>query len=124
MSVQRSAPFYYRRSHGGKIDNLIFRATRYDQMALIGQTWEAPEGPDGWLEDDAAWLTPQGLATRLQWALSVPLLLRSDLPDPRVFVQSALGGRDPKIVHLAAKATESRAEGIGLVPESTAFQRL
>jgi hypothetical protein len=76
----------------------------YIPMALMGQTWEAPEGPDGWPEDDAAWLTPQGLATRLQWAMSVPQLLRSDLPDPRVFVQSALGDRAPKIVRLAAKA--------------------
>ena len=67
---------------------------------------------------------PAGIATRLQLAMSVPLLLRSDLPDPRVFVQSTLGDRAPKIVRLAAKAAESRAEGIGLVLDSPAFQRL
>ena len=106
--------------------NRQFRISRhmFVPLALMGQTWEAPEGPDGWPEDDAAWLTPQGLATRLQWAMSVPQLLCTDLPDPRDFVHSALGKRAPRAVHFAAHAAESRAEGIGLVLASPAFQRL
>ena len=93
-------------------------------MALIVQTWEAPEGPDGWPEDDAVWLPPQVLPPDCNWRClchycCVPIYLTHGCSfNPR------WGGRDPKIVHLAAKATESRAEGIGLVPESTAFQRL
>jgi len=92
-------------------------------LKLMGQPWQRPNGPDGWAEYDQAWITPQGVSTRLLWALSAPQRLRPDLPDPSTFVTAALGPFAPQSVHFAAQAAESRSDGIGLVLASPAFQR-
>ena len=93
-------------------------------MALMGQAWEQPLGPDGWPEADGDWVTPQRLAARLQWAMTVPVLIVPRLPDPREFVITALGARADETVRFAARAAESRAEGVGLVLSSARFQRM
>lgn len=94
-----------------------------DPMALMGQPWTRPPGPDGWPEQDAAWITPQGLAVRLVWALEVPQRLLGTLPDPAPFAERTLGPVLAEPVRFAARAAETRAEGIGLVLASPAFQR-
>ncbi|MFP4274199.1 MAG: DUF1800 family protein, partial [Paracoccaceae bacterium] len=93
-------------------------------LALMGQPWERPDGPDGWPEADTDWITPQGVAARLQWAMAVPAALRPGLPDPRDFVELALGPGAPLAVHRAARAAENRWEGVGVVLASPAFQRM
>jgi uncharacterized protein (DUF1800 family) len=92
-------------------------------MRLMGQPWQQPAGPDGWPEDDSAWITPQGMAARLEWAVNTPARLRPDLPDPREFVQDVLGPIPPADVVFAARAAETRADAIGLVLCAPAFQR-
>lgn len=92
-------------------------------MRLMGQAWQQPAGPDGWPEDDGAWITPQGIAARLDWAANAPAQLRPDLPDPRNFVHDALGPNPPADVVFAASAAETRADAIGLVLCAPAFQR-
>lgn len=99
------------------------RDTVLTPLALMGQQWSSPLGPDGWPEMDAEWITPQRLAARLQWAMTVPFLMRRVLPDPRKFVQTALGSTAPESVKFAAGAAETRAEGVGLTLASPAFQR-
>jgi len=99
------------------------RATLFQPLTLMGQPWRTPGGPDGWPEEDEAWITPQNIAVRLRWAMGAPQVFRPDLPDPRDFVTHALGSRAPQAVHFAASAAESRAEAIGLVLCSPAFQR-
>ncbi|MBV1925765.1 MAG: DUF1800 domain-containing protein [Rhodobacteraceae bacterium] len=92
-------------------------------MRLMGQNWQKPQGPDGWPEKDVAWITPQGVSARLRWAMSVPQMLRPDLPDPRKFVVEALGAQAPETVQFVAASAESRADAIGLVLASPTFQR-
>ncbi|MDU8910077.1 DUF1800 domain-containing protein [Aestuariicoccus sp. MJ-SS9] len=101
-----------------------FRTLVIRPLGLMGHIWEKPDGPDGLDEADTAWVTPQGLAARLQWAVTVPQLLLPDLPDPRDFAQTALGPRASPPVRFAAEAAESRWEGIGLILASPAFQRM
>ncbi|MFZ7091787.1 DUF1800 domain-containing protein [Primorskyibacter sp. 2E233] len=93
-------------------------------LSLMGHVWQQPNGPDGLEEADSAWITPQGIAARLQWAMAVPQMLVSQLPDPRQFVETALGPKVPERVRFAAAAAESRSDGIGLVLASPAFQRM
>ncbi|WP_146586553.1 DUF1800 domain-containing protein [Puniceibacterium confluentis] len=93
-------------------------------LGQMGQIWEQPDGPDGLPEEDGNWITPQSLAARLQWAVTVPQLLRPDLPDPREFVRTALGDRATPAVRFVAEAAESRWDGVGLVLASPAFQRM
>jgi uncharacterized protein (DUF1800 family) len=92
-------------------------------LRLMGQDWQHPAGPDGWPEADNAWITPQGIAARLEWAVNIPARLRADLPDPRVFVQAVLGPNPPPEVVFAAQAAETRSDAIGLILCSPAFQR-
>ena len=92
-------------------------------LDLMGQPVGAPPGPDGWPEADADWITPQRLAARLSWAMTVPFQLRRVLPDPQDFAATALGAALPRDVRGAAARAETRAEGIGLVLSSPAFQR-
>ncbi|MEP1538883.1 MAG: DUF1800 domain-containing protein [Paracoccaceae bacterium] len=92
-------------------------------LAMMGQPWQAPTSPAGWDEEDESWLTPQGLAWRVQWSMAVPTRLMKRLPDPRNFVESALGSFATEEVRFAAKSAESRNEAIGLVLMAPAFQR-
>lgn len=100
-----------------------FRTRFFAPMAFMGQPWLAPNGPDGWPEEDSAWVNPQGLSARLRWAIAIPQHVCPDLPDPRAFVDTALGPYVTEPVRFAARAAESQPEAIGLVLCSPAFQR-
>ena len=105
------------------LDERTARATFIAPLRAMGHVWEKPDGPDGLPEQDTAWIAPQGIAARLQWAITVPQTLMPDLPDPRTFVGAALGGFSTPAVRFAASAAESRADGVGLILASPAFQR-
>jgi len=92
-------------------------------MQVMGQSFENPTGPDGWPEEAEAWITPQGIAGRIQWAMTVPHVARLDLPDPRVFLDVALGARASAALEFAAKGAATKWEGIGLILASPEFQR-
>lgn len=105
------------------IEERRLRSIFYRPLSEMGHVWQKPDGPDGLPEEDSAWIAPQGIAARLQWALTVPQLLMPDLPDPRQFVHTALGDFTTPAVNFAANAAESRADGVGLILASPAFQR-
>ncbi|MGH1356769.1 MAG: DUF1800 domain-containing protein [Thalassovita sp.] len=110
----------------GKDNDVEQRIKRHfiQPLRRMGQTFEQPQGPDGWPEEDTFWITPQGIAARMEWAMQTPnALKRKDLPDPRDFVEIALGPDAPDAVRFAAGAAENRQEGIALVLISPAFQR-
>jgi uncharacterized protein (DUF1800 family) len=106
-----------------EIDEKTMRQRIITPLSQMGHVWQKPDGPDGLPEEDSAWVIPQAIAARLQWAISVPQLLMTDLPDPRSFVSTALGETAPAAVTFAAGAAESRWDGIGLILASPAFQR-
>ncbi|WP_428928280.1 DUF1800 domain-containing protein [Marinibacterium sp. SX1] len=107
----------------GQMDHGQLYGLLFAPLALMGQPWAEPSGPDGWPEEDEAWITPQGLSARMRWAMDAPQRFRPDLPDPREFVDQALGPYVTEPVRFAARAAESRSEAIGLVLSSPAFQR-
>jgi len=92
-------------------------------LEVMGQTWLSPGGPDGWPEEDFAWINPQGLAMRMRWSMVAPENLQPQLPDPRGFHTQVLGRFSTPEIGFAAQAAETRAEGIGLTLISPAFQR-
>ncbi len=92
-------------------------------MTAMGQNWLQPGGPDGWPEQVEAWITPHGLAARLQWAMAAPSAFLRALPDPRAFLELAAGPQADGRLRFAAENAESRREGIGLILASPAFQR-
>lgn len=92
-------------------------------MVAMGQQFGRPLGPDGWPENASYWISPQGLAARVEWSMRMPQFLMQSLPDPRIFVEQALGGRASADLKFAANAAETRAAGIGIILVSPDFQR-
>jgi uncharacterized protein (DUF1800 family) len=107
----------------GSAGGRVLRETVLTPLQLMGQPWQAATGPDGWPEEAAAWITPQGLAARIDWAMTRPEALVTVLPDPRDFVEIALADAADGRVRFAAEAAETRAAGVGLILASAAFQR-
>lgn len=92
-------------------------------LQLMGQPYQEPNGPDGWAEEAEAWITPQGLAGRIQWAMTTPELLTDQIPDPRSFVTTALGDAAGPQLLLAAERAESLTQGVGIILASPEFNR-
>lgn len=92
-------------------------------LAAMGQPFQQAPGPDGWPESEADWITPQGLAARISWAMQVPERLVRPLPDPRVFLRRALEAHADARLDWAVNAAESARDGVGLVLSSPAFNR-
>lgn len=113
-----------------KVDaGLLSRAKRRDlngqilgPMAAMGQPLMRPAGPDGWPEDPRAWITPAGLAARVDWAGRSARRWGAET-DPREFLQAALGPLAPPLLSRAAGGSETRAEGVALVLAAPAFNR-
>lgn len=102
----------------GQVRKQLLRALGY-----MGQDHGRPNGPDGWPDTAEAWIHPHGLAARIDWAMSLAASMKKGAPDPRTFVQDALGGvAGPKLVW-AASAAESRIQGVGIVLASVEFNR-
>lgn len=91
-------------------------------MMRMGQPWMRPPGPDGWPEEAQAWITPQGLAARLDWVAALAGWI-DPKPDPRAFVDTALGPLAGSRTRFAAGAAEDRTAGLMLVLASPEFQR-
>lgn len=92
-------------------------------LARMGQPWYQPIGPDGWPEPAADWITPQGLAARIEFALKVPVRLADPLPDPRDFLRTALGETAGEALIWAVPKAESVREGVAIVLASNDFNR-
>jgi len=91
-------------------------------LRQMGQPFQQPPSPAGWPEAGAQWISPPGLAARIGWALRSPEELGA-LPDPRTLVETALAEAAGPELRFAAAAAETRAEGVGLVLASPAFNR-
>ncbi len=100
-----------------------FRRMLQDPLTAMGQPFKTPPGPDGWPEEAEAWITPQGLAARITWAMEVPGRLRTPLPDPDVLAQAVLGPWAGERLLWAVSRAENIREGVGLVLVSPEFNR-
>lgn len=89
----------------------------------MGQNILGAPQPEGWPEGAEAWLTPQLLAARIDWAMRWPGRMRAQLPDPRDFVESALPPEQAEAVGVYAARAESQSDGIGIVLASPQFNR-
>jgi uncharacterized protein (DUF1800 family) len=105
------------------LDDRRLRRAVLAPMEAMGQPWQAPRGPDGWPEAAQDWITPQGLAARIRWAMEAPAQLVAALPDPRALLVRALEDAASGQLVWAVSGAENRAEGVGLVLASPEFNR-
>lgn len=91
-------------------------------LGQLGQLpWTAP-GPDGWPEEAAAWITPQGLAERIDFAsrlAKVPL----DRVQPETLMREALGPNGSDRLALLALEARGPREANALILLSPELQR-
>jgi uncharacterized protein (DUF1800 family) len=105
------------------LDPKPFNRLILDPLQAMGQPFHQAPGPDGWPEAEADWITPQGLAARIDWAMQAPEQLVRPLPDPRAFLARAVGARAKEPLVWAVNAAESARDGVGLVLASPEFNR-
>lgn len=74
-------------------------------------------------EDLETWITPQGLAERISWAMRWPTEFVPSLPYPPDFARKVLGDRASPATLWACERAESLAEGVGIVLASPEFNR-
>lgn len=91
-------------------------------IQFMGQPLREAPGPNGWPEEAEAWITPQGLAGRLQWSLTTAIRWGEDT-DPRSFVQTSLRELAGQTLQFAVSGAERREEGLTLVLASPEFNR-
>lgn len=99
-----------------------FRQGVVGALQLMGQPPFQPQGPDGWPEEAAAWITPPGLAGRIRWAAGYAEKVLRDR-DPRAFLDTALGDVASPTLRFAVAGAESRIEGCALTLASPEFNR-
>ncbi|PIB26703.1 hypothetical protein BFP76_11855 [Amylibacter kogurei] len=99
-----------------------FNSRTHVPMNLMGQRFLQPDGPDGWPEDGEHWITPAGLAGRVQFAMQMADTI-DDRVDPRAFVVQAVGHDASNDIHVAAARAESKIEGLALILASPDFNR-
>ncbi len=95
-------------------------------MAAMGQPFKSPRGPDGAPEQPEAWVTPQGLASRLNWVLGLQTGRRTMgivVDDPVELARRVLGGRATTELLAAVAGVDDKAEAAALVLISPAFNR-
>lgn len=111
---------------GSQIQQMPYKQFRNQiliAMAGMGQTFKRPGGPDGFEEAAEEWITPQGLARRITWAMRVPPRLVEPLPDPVALAQSCLADRASEALLWGAARAEDITQGVGLVLASAEFNR-
>jgi uncharacterized protein (DUF1800 family) len=91
-------------------------------LQLMGQPHEVVPSPAGYDDDATAWVTPQALAARIDWAMGLTALL-PQVPDPRDFVAEAMGDMAGPALLRAARAAETRAEGVAIIIAAPDFIR-
>lgn len=89
-------------------------------VAMNQQPWRAPS-PAGWPEDPQEWLSPAGLAGRLNWLAQ--LIPHIGDAGPRDFADRILGPAVSKRTRDVLAAASNREEGLALVLASPEFNR-
>ncbi|MEI4471653.1 DUF1800 domain-containing protein [Frigidibacter sp. MR17.24] len=95
----------------------------FQPLRRLGQPIGEPAGPDGWPEAADVWLTSQGLAGRIDWAMTQPPFWSRDPGDPRLFLRNALADAAGPVLTTAVARAESGREAVGLVLASPDFNR-
>lgn len=105
------------------LDRKKFRSLMVMPLAAMGQPFMQARGPDGWPEAAGEWITPQGLATRIAWAVGLAGFVDKRVGDPREFLKNTLSDAAGEKLTWAVGQTETAQDGIALVFASAEFNR-
>ncbi len=105
------------------LDDKEKRNLLYKPLLAMGQPFMQARGPDGWPEAADNWITPQGLAVRIAWALRISKLVGDRVSEPVEFLQSTLADAAGPKLSWAVKQVDTVQDGVGLIFASAEFNR-
>ncbi|ESQ86374.1 hypothetical protein AEAC466_04010 [Asticcacaulis sp. AC466] len=91
-------------------------------LNAMGQPWWQPAGPNGFPDTVAAWASPEGLSTRMDFANALAGAADKTV-DPRTFATSHLGPLLSDHTAQAIARAETQAQGLSLALLSPEFMR-
>ncbi len=91
-------------------------------LQAMGEPFDRVPSPAGYGEEAAYFVTPAGLAARIDWAMALAQRL-DPAPDPRAFVELALRDAASEGLRRAASGAETRAQGVGVILAAPDFNR-
>lgn len=92
-------------------------------LAAMGQPFMASRGPNGWPEPAQAWITPQGLASRISWASDLAKYAGRRVSDPGAFLKTTLQDAAGSRLVWAVGQTSNVRDAVALVFASSQFNR-
>ncbi|MEE9388836.1 MAG: DUF1800 domain-containing protein [Paracoccaceae bacterium] len=92
-------------------------------LRAMGQPFMQANGPDGWPEAAQAWITPQGLATRIAWSVEVSRSFAARVQDPAAFLNRTLADAAGEKLIWAVAHADTTKNGVALVFASAEFNR-
>lgn len=90
-------------------------------LRRMNQPLWLPKGPDGWPEEADHWITPQGLAERIQWARRIGNSYK--IADPRGLLENSLREAVTSDTLKWVSAAATKTEGVILALTSPEFNR-
>jgi len=91
-------------------------------LNLLGMPLWQPGGPNGFSDESAAWMSPEGMKTRLQLAAQFAHQIK-EAPAPLTMVDDILGPNASAATREAVARAESREQAYALLLLSPEFQR-
>ncbi len=91
-------------------------------LNLLGMPLWQPGGPNGFSDDAAAWVSPEGMKTRLELAAQFARQTK-DAPNPAALLDDILGPGVSAPTREAVTRAESREQAVALLLMSPEFQR-
>jgi uncharacterized protein (DUF1800 family) len=104
------------------LDDPLPPPARVNAFGLLGQPLFTAPAPNGWPDRAEAWMAPEALMRRVEWAGRLAAQVR-DPPDPRDLLEATLGPLADQRTRAAVRGAESRREGLMVLLASPAFQR-
>lgn len=92
-------------------------------LGVMGQPLWQPSGPDGYPDTNAAWVTPEGIKTRIDVAAQLGRQAAGSVADPRALVEEVVGPLASPQTRQAVARAESKPQALALLLMSPEFQR-
>jgi uncharacterized protein (DUF1800 family) len=89
----------------------------------MGQRPYMQPGPDGWPDQEAHWLSPDGLWKRIEWAVLAARALAAGIDRPADYADALFGATLGRATRRSIAGAESPAQGLALLLTAPEFMR-
>ncbi|WP_244475867.1 DUF1800 domain-containing protein [Methylobacterium sp. Leaf93] len=120
--VKLRPPIEFLAATARMIGRVPLRPSPVASLLAMGQPFLAAPSPKGWAEEDDAWVTSDGIKSRIDWAQQCATL-NADHVDIRKVVDDRIGGYFSDETRRVIRQGESPEQALALLMLSPEFQR-